>query len=99
MPYRQTGNCWQCGQLLKEADYARESRCSQCQAATHVCRNCHYYATNAPAQCREPVADAVSDKQKANFCGYFQAGENHQSQDQAPNSEALRQAADDLFDL
>ncbi|MGB5425228.1 MAG: hypothetical protein WBN95_00425, partial [Gammaproteobacteria bacterium] len=24
-------------------------------------------------QCREPVADHVSDKSRANFCGYFNA--------------------------
>jgi hypothetical protein len=33
---------------------------------------CLYFDTTAPQQCREPVADNVSDKQRANFCGYFQ---------------------------
>ena len=33
---------------------------------------CLYFDTAAPQQCREPVADNVSDKQRANFCGYFQ---------------------------
>jgi hypothetical protein len=33
---------------------------------------CVYYDTAAPQQCREPVAENVSDKQRANFCGYFQ---------------------------
>jgi hypothetical protein len=31
-----------------------------------------YFDTAAPQQCREPVAENVSDKQRANFCGYFQ---------------------------
>jgi hypothetical protein len=31
-----------------------------------------FFDTAAPQQCREPVADLVSDKQRANFCGYFQ---------------------------
>ena len=33
---------------------------------------CVYFDAAAPQQCREPVADNVSDKQRANFCGYFQ---------------------------
>jgi hypothetical protein len=33
---------------------------------------CVFFDTTASQQCREPVADLVSDKQRANFCGYFQ---------------------------
>jgi hypothetical protein len=33
---------------------------------------CVFYDVAAPQQCREPVADLVSDKLRANFCGYFQ---------------------------
>jgi hypothetical protein len=29
-------------------------------------------AVAAPLQCREPIAENVSDKQRANFCGYIQ---------------------------
>ena len=31
-----------------------------------------FFDTASAQQCREPVADLVSDKQRANFCGYFQ---------------------------
>jgi len=46
-----------------------------------------YFDTAAPQQCREPVAENVSDKQRANFCGYFQinpqayAGQSDQAAD------------------
>jgi len=50
----------------------RHEECSHCRAQLHVCRMCLYFDTAAPQQCREPVADNVSDKQRANFCGYFQ---------------------------
>ena len=33
---------------------------------------CQFFDTAVAQQCREPVADLVSDKQRANFCGYFQ---------------------------
>ena len=42
-------------------------------------------------QCREPVADNVSDKQRANFCGYFQINPQAYADpsDQAADSQKL----------
>lgn len=97
MPYNMRGNCWNCGHALEERDYARESLCPQCGRATHVCRNCRYYDTARPNACAEPVADPVADKTRANFCGYFEADERRAAS--KSSDEALRQAADDLFDL
>ena len=97
MAYNMQGTCWHCGQKLQERDYGRESRCPGCDKPTHVCRNCGFYSPSAPGQCREPVADAVSDKQRANFCGYFEATDSYR--DEASDAQALRQAADDLFDF
>ena len=34
---------------------------------------CAFFDAVAAQQCREPVADHVSDKSRANFCGYFKA--------------------------
>jgi len=51
---------------------ARHEECPHCQAQLHVCRMCVFFDTAVAQQCREPVADPVSDKQRANFCGYFQ---------------------------
>ena len=41
---------------------------------------CAFYDTSVAKSCREPVADEVRDKARANFCGYFQ-----------PISDAFRQ--------
>lgn len=49
--------------------------CPQCLADVHVCRNCKFYDVGAYNQCREPSADRVVDKEKANFCEYFVLGE------------------------
>ncbi len=32
---------------------------------------CEFYDTSVAKSCREPVADEVRDKERANFCGYF----------------------------
>lgn len=34
---------------------------------------CRFYDTRKAKSCAEPVADEVSDKERANFCGYFEA--------------------------
>ena len=97
MPYNMQGTCWNCGQRLQERDYARESTCPGCGRPTHVCRNCRFLDKTRPNACAEPMADPVSDKNRPNFCGYFEAAA-HNSVTATPD-EALRQAADDLFDL
>ena len=50
----------------------RHEECPHCRAQLHVCRMCVFFDVTVAQQCREPVADPVSDKQRANFCGYFQ---------------------------
>jgi len=66
--------CWKCG--VEQAELllplARLTECPSCRAQLHVCRMCRYFDPAAAQQCREPVADTVADKQRANFCGYFQ---------------------------
>ncbi|MGE0372315.1 MAG: hypothetical protein AB7Q01_10560 [Gammaproteobacteria bacterium] len=66
--------CWKCGAEQQELllPLARLAECPSCRAQLHVCRMCRYFDTKAAQQCREPVADLVTDKQRANFCGYFQ---------------------------
>jgi hypothetical protein len=32
---------------------------------------CEFYDTSKAKHCREPIADEVKDKQRANFCDYF----------------------------
>jgi hypothetical protein len=56
---------------------------------------CVYFDTAAPQQCREPVAENVSDKQRANFCGYFQI--NPQAYDGPSDQTADSRKLDALF--
>lgn len=66
--------CWRCGAELGEVPLPMACReeCRACHADQHVCRMCRFYSSNAPRSCREPVAEEVADKTRANFCGYFQ---------------------------
>ncbi|MCC6207429.1 MAG: hypothetical protein IT488_04695 [Gammaproteobacteria bacterium] len=66
--------CWKCGAAQQDLllPLARLAECPSCRAQLHVCRMCRFYDTRCANQCREPVADTVADKERANFCGYFQ---------------------------
>lgn len=66
-------NCWYCGEILTgiPLPIGRREECPHCTASLHVCRLCEFYDRGVSKDCREPVADEVSDKEAANFCDYF----------------------------
>jgi hypothetical protein len=45
--------------------------CEECGADLHVCRNCQLHDPGAHNECREPNAEWVSDRERANRCEYF----------------------------
>ena len=69
----QTLTCWKCGTSLAEVlvPFARVAECPECRADLHVCRMCEFFDPGVRRGCREPVAEEVSDRERANFCGYF----------------------------
>lgn len=92
-----TGACWACGHRLIAYDYQREGICAECNKQTHVCRNCRFYQPGRPNDCHEPVAEPVQDKQRANFCDYFEPSERAFVAPADPDS--LKAEADKLFDI
>ena len=65
--------CWKCGQTLSglSLPLSRQDECPACRAQLYVCRLCTFFDPAVANRCREPVADPVQDKTRANFCGYF----------------------------
>ena len=68
-----TPTCWKCGASLAEVPvpFARTAECPRCRADLHVCRMCEFFDPGVRRGCREPVAEEVSDRERANFCGYL----------------------------
>jgi hypothetical protein len=89
--------CWRCGQALPDLllPLPRHEECPHCRAQLHVCRMCVFHDPAAPQQCREPVAEPVADRQRANFCGYFQV--NPQAPAAAPDPAATTRELAALF--
>ena len=69
--------------------------CLHCRSDVHVCKNCHFYDPKAYNECREPSADVVREKERANFCDFFTPrGGQWTADDQKVK---LKAAADALF--
>ena len=66
-------DCWKCGASLAALTLplCRLDECPQCRAELHVCRMCVDYDIRVAKHCREPTAEEVSDKTRANFCDHF----------------------------
>lgn len=66
--------CWKCGASLAALTLplSRRDECAQCRAELHVCRMCADYDTTVAKHCREPTAEEVRDKTRANFCDFFE---------------------------
>lgn len=88
--------CWKCNADLKAVPqpFGRRAECPACAAELHVCRMCRHYDTAKAKQCREPVAEPVNDKTRANFCDWFQPRPGTWQQAAVTASQS---ALDDLF--
>ena len=66
--------CWKCGATLAELHFplGRLMECPACRAYLHACRMCRFYDPGVSRQCREDDAEEVKDKERSNFCDYFQ---------------------------
>jgi hypothetical protein len=66
--------CWKCGSSLEglPLPLGRSAECEACNADLHVCRLCQLYDPRVAKACREPIAEEVHNKERANFCGLFQ---------------------------
>lgn len=90
-----------CHACKKELSIGREvgrrDECPFCGADLHCCLNCKFYDPAAPKQCREPQAELVRDKVKANFCDYFAFTDSAASGPAAGEADKTRKSLDDLF--
>jgi hypothetical protein len=75
----------------------RRDACKQCNADLHVCKLCEFYDLSKAKHCREPIAEEVSDKQRANFCDYFKPKNDVYSNKQQSEAERAKAQLEALF--
>ncbi len=66
-------NCFHCGAEIQFMDrLSIRAECEKCHSDAHVCKNCAFYDPKVYNECREPQAEVVQEKERANRCEYFQ---------------------------
>lgn len=88
-------NCASCGSPLPPPPWFRSDECPRCAASLHSCVHCGFYEPGAFNSCREPQAERVVDKERANFCDCFSARGSAASG--VDGKEAAKKALEALF--
>ncbi len=50
----------------------RDAECGSCRHDLRCCRNCRHYDPGYNNACRETEAEPVADKERRNFCEFFE---------------------------
>jgi hypothetical protein len=73
----------------------RKDACPSCGRDLHCCRQCRFHDPAYHNQCREPKAEMVRERDKANVCDYFEfAGARGGP---GPDPDAAHRRLEDLF--
>jgi hypothetical protein len=92
-----SANCFKCGKPIAESNFGRRDSCESCGGDTRVCRNCKNYDRTKNNECREEQAPRIVEKERANFCEWFQPGGAGGAISPNSNKDALKSAAESLF--
>jgi hypothetical protein len=86
--------CYFCGQPFTGDKVYRSTTCTKCGKDLHSCLNCRFYSKGSYRDCRESISEAVTEKESANFCDYFEsADKDASSKDQKKAQDAKSQLA------
>ncbi|MGE5625829.1 MAG: hypothetical protein ACM3ZT_09810 [Bacillota bacterium] len=91
--------CWKCGVALEGVPMplSRLSVCLKCGAELHVCKLCRFHDPKLRQGCREDRAEHVQEKERANFCEFFDPKlQAYQAKDTS-SAEKARAELDQLF--
>jgi hypothetical protein len=77
--------------------FGRLDECPKCSRDLHVCRMCEFFDPRVANACREPIADEVKEKERSNFCDYFQAKPNAHEPPATNEAEGARVQLEALF--
>jgi len=89
--------CYRCQKsipVLGTFKIQRTEDCPYCSTSLHCCKMCKFYDPKVYNECRETNAERITDKEKANFCEYFNLSDGKNALEVKEN---LINAAEALF--
>jgi hypothetical protein len=94
--------CHSCSREIKLIGAVqRKDECPHCRADVRCCKNCRFFDPGRSNQCAEPQADYVREKDRANFCDFFQPNNRvaliNKSSNAPSQQDSVKKAFDDLF--
>ncbi len=70
--------CRKCGTPIEMERVSVRDECPKCGSDLHICLNCKFYDENKAYGCMEMRAEPPREKERANFCDYFQFREEEE---------------------
>ena len=90
--------CAGCGvDLGPRGQVGRRDTCPECGADLRCCRQCRHHDRSQPNECREPQAERVLDRTRANFCDYFAVAAEPTVPTAGTSATGSREALERLF--
>ena len=81
-----------------EKTVSRRDTCSHCDGDLHCCKQCKFYEQSAYNECKEVSAERIVDKERSNYCDYFQPrGSKNKCSGNTNRTRQARAALNDLF--
>lgn len=71
--------------------------CPECYQDLHICMNCQFYDQGSYNECKETSADRVVDKEKANFCEFFQKQNETSNNEELSEADEAKRKLEELF--
>lgn len=90
--------CGSCGKPLEDlpaVQVGRRDTCPHCDAELRTCLSCRHFDPSVAKGCKEPFAEVPRERDRANFCEFFQLGEGREGAEAARRT--LESAAESLF--
>ncbi|MFQ5453057.1 MAG: hypothetical protein ACE5D6_02585 [Candidatus Zixiibacteriota bacterium] len=94
--------CWSCGKPTGIIGRVmRSDSCVDCLADLRCCRGCRHFEPTRRFQCRESIETNLPNKEKNNFCDFFQKRDAIKTpggiSSQTGSKEDRKKNFDDLF--
>lgn len=92
--------CFHCQKINQISDKVHfRDECESCGQDLHSCKQCQNYDEGSYNECKDPSADRILDKEKANYCDFYivKAGVAGEASSSSPSKSDLLAQAEALF--